>query len=193
MATLLWWLLESLMSCLVLDTIMQVMAIIWEHSSYNNCPTHNNGKCLYSNYSSSPQRSSYQFVRKATNVLQSCCSDYRLWYRLPPINTLLDNSSFTATIITTFGVSDAEVFATNILTNSAHIMYCCYHLLSQISKKRLNYLFRRYTGYAAFTLVLFFFVTIDYDWRIGNGKYTILVSGYCIVVYHPSYNTLVIS
>ena len=56
-----------------------------------------------------------------------------------------------------------------------------------------KYIFRRYTGYAAFTLVLFFFVTIDYDWRTGNDKYTILVSGHCIAVAHPSYNTIAIS
>ena len=99
----------------------------------------------------------------------------------------------TATIMTTFGVSGAEVFATNILTHSAYIMYRCYHLRSGISKKRSNYLFRRYTGYAAFTLVLLFFVTIAYDWRTGNGKYTILASGHCIILDHPSYNTLAIS
>ena len=99
----------------------------------------------------------------------------------------------TATVITTFGVSGAEVFATNILTHSAYIMYHCYHLKSGISKKRSNYLFRRYTGYAAFALVLLFFVTIAYDWRTGNGKYTILASGHCIILDHPLYNTLAIS
>ena len=99
----------------------------------------------------------------------------------------------TATVITTFGVSGAEVFATNILTHSAYIMYRCYHLRSGISKKRSNYLFRHYTSYAAFTLVLLFFVTIAYDWRTGNGKYTILASGHCIILDHPSYNTLAIS
>ena len=99
----------------------------------------------------------------------------------------------TATVRTTFGVSGAEVFATNILTHSAYIMYRCYHLRSGISKKRSNYLFRHYTSYATFTLVLLFFVTIAYDWRIGNGKYTILASGHCIILDHPSYNTLAIS
>ena len=99
----------------------------------------------------------------------------------------------TATVITTFGVSDAEVFATNILTHSTYIMYHCYHLRSGISKKISNYLFRCYTGYAAFALVLLFFVTIAYDWRTGNGKYTILASGHCIILDHPSYNTLAIS
>ena len=99
----------------------------------------------------------------------------------------------TATIMTTFGVSGVEVFATNILTHLAYIMYHCYHLRSGISKKRSNYLFRHYTGYAAFTLVLLFFVTIAYDWRTGNGKYTILASGHCIILDHPSYNTLAIS
>ena len=65
------------------------------------------------------------------------------------------------------------MFATDILYHSAYIMYCCYHLKSKISKKRSEYLFRRYTGYAGFTLILLFFVTIAYDWRTGIGKYTI--------------------
>ena len=99
----------------------------------------------------------------------------------------------TATILTILGVSGVELFATNILTHSAYLMYRCYHLKSEISKKRLNYLFRCYTAYAAFTLVLVFFATIAYDWRTGNGKYTIMSNGYCIILDHPSYDTLAIS
>ena len=52
----------------------------------------------------------------------------------------------TATITTFLGIAGIEVFATNILTHLAYIMHRCYHLRSQISKKRSNYLFRRYTG-----------------------------------------------
>ena len=76
---------------------------------------------------------------------------------------------------------------------SLHHVSLLYHLRSEISKKRSNYLFRRYTGYAAFTLMLFLFVTIAHGWRTGNGKYTILVSGHCVAVAHPSYNTIAIS
>ena len=72
-------------------------------------------------------------------------------------------------------------------------MYRCYHLRSEMSKKRSSCLLRCYTAYAAITLALFFFVTIAYDWRTGNGKYTISASGHCYIVDHPSYNTLVIS
>ena len=76
----------------------------------------------------------------------------------------------TAAITTFLGITGIEVFATNILTHSAYIMHSCYHLRSGISKKRLNYLFRHHTGYAAFTLMLFFFVTVAYDWRTGSGS-----------------------
>ena len=87
----------------------------------------------------------------------------------------------------------AEPFATNILTHSAYLMYRCYHLRSEISKRRLNCLLSCYTAYAAITLALLFFVTIAYDWITGNGKYTISASGHCYIVDCPSYNTLMIS
>ena len=72
-------------------------------------------------------------------------------------------------------------------------MYCCYHLKSQLSKKRSEYLLRCYTSYIGFTLILLFFVTIAYNWRTGNGKYTILVTGHCIFTHHSAYNTSLIS
>ena len=85
-----------------------------------------------------------------------------------------------AAIVTiTLTYTGSEVFATTILYHLAYVMYRCYHLKSEISKKRSEYLFRRYAGYAAFTLTLLFFVTIAYDWRTGNGKYTILANGHC--------------
>ena len=76
-------------------------------------------------------------------------------------------------IIFALAYSGSEMFTTNILYHLAYIMYRCYHLKSEISKKRSEYLFRHYTGYAGFTLILIFFVTIAYDWRTGIGKYSI--------------------
>ena len=96
----------------------------------------------------------------------------------------------TTTIIFALTFSSSEIFATDILYHSAYIMYRCYHLKSEISKKRSEYLFRHYTGYAGFTLILLFFVTIAYDWRNGIGKYTILENGHCSFVNTSSYNTL---
>ena len=82
------------------------------------------------------------------------------------------NSQTTCHIITIiFALTFAgnELFATNILTHCAYLMYHCYHLKSEISKKRSKFLFRYYTAFAAFTLILLFFVTIAYDWRTRNG------------------------
>ena len=99
----------------------------------------------------------------------------------------------TVTIIFISAFPCVESFATNILTHSAYLMYRCYHLRSEITKKRSNCLLRCYATYAAFTLALLFFVTIVYDWRTGNGKYTISANGHCYIADHPSYNTLTIS
>ena len=96
----------------------------------------------------------------------------------------------TTTIIIALAIADVELFGTNILCHLAYLMYRCYHLKSEISKKRSQFLFRRYTGYAAFTLILLFFVTIAYDWRTGNGKYTISASGHCALLNQHSYNTI---
>ena len=93
------------------------------------------------------------------------------------------------TIILTLAITGTESFGTNILCHLAYLMYRCYHLKSEISKKRSQFLFRHYTGYAAFILILLFFVTIAYDWRTGNGKYTSSASGHCRFL-HPSYNTV---
>ena len=99
----------------------------------------------------------------------------------------------TATVIFILSFPCVESFATNILCYSAYLMYRCYHLKPDISKKRSKYLFKSYLAYSAFTLVLLFFIIIAYDWRTGNGKYTIMENGHCYVVDHSSYNTLVIS
>ena len=127
------------------------------------------------------------------SIVVTCCGFTFLHLTHCWITVNLQTICHTATITTFLGFAGIEVFATNILIHSAYIMYRCYHLRSGISKKRSNYLFRRYTGYAAFTLILFFFVIIAYDWRTGNGKYTILASFHCIVMDHSSYNTLAIS
>ena len=44
-----------------------------------------------------------------------------------------------------------------------------------------------------FALVLLFFVTIAYDWRTGNGKYTILANGHCNHIDYSTYDTLYFS
>ena len=55
-----------------------------------------------------------------------------------------------ATIAFILTLASEEVFATNILYHLAYIMYRCYHLKSAMSKKRSEYLFRRYIAYAGF-------------------------------------------
>ena len=63
------------------------------------------------------------------------------------------------TITLTLTLSGVELFTTNILYyvyHSAYLMYRCYHLRSAISKKKSEYLFRCYTAYAVYTLLLLF-------------------------------------
>ena len=86
-----------------------------------------------------------------------------------------------------------ELFATSILTHLAYIMYRCYHLKSEISKKRSQFLFRCYLAYAFIALVLLFFVTITYDWRTGNGRFTLLPNGHCTFIDQYTYNTILLS
>ena len=93
------------------------------------------------------------------------------------------------TIIISLAIPGVELYATNILTHSAYLMYRCYHMKKTISKKSSQFLYRCYTTYAAITLVLLFFVVIAYDWRTGNGEYTILASGHCFYWNIPSYDT----
>ena len=89
--------------------------------------------------------------------------------------------------------TSSEIFATNLLSFLAYLTYRCYHLKSEISKKTSQFLLRCYTGYAVFALVLLFFVTIAYDWRTGNGKYTILANGHCNHIDYSTYDTLYFS
>ena len=97
------------------------------------------------------------------------------------------------TIIFALTFAGNKLFATNILTHCAYLMYRCYHLKSTISKKRLGFLFRCYTTYAGCTLILIFFVTIAYDWRTGMGENTNLANGHCSYVDPSSFNTLVVT
>ena len=98
----------------------------------------------------------------------------------------------TATIIFKLSHAGTGLFAACILTHLAYVMYRCYHLKSEMSKKTSKFLFRCYTAYASITLILQFFVTIAYDWRTGNGKYTLLANGHCNFIdqYQYSYKTL---
>ena len=89
---------------------------------------------------------------------------------------------YTTMIIFVIAAGSYQVFATNILTHLAYTMYRCHKLKSGISDKRSQFLFRCYLAYALFTLVLLFFLVISYDWRTGNGRYTILPSGHCVFV-----------
>ena len=99
----------------------------------------------------------------------------------------------TATIMFMLMYAGTGLFAACILTHSAYLMYRCYHLKSEMSKKTSKFLFRCYTAYASITLILLFFVTIAYDWRTGNGKYTLLANGHCNFINQYSYKTLFFS
>ena len=72
-------------------------------------------------------------------------------------------------------------------------MYRCYHLKSKVSKKMSQFLLRCYTTNAGSTLILLLFVTVAYDWRTGNSKYTILANDHCSLFDHSTYNTLFFS
>ena len=100
---------------------------------------------------------------------------------------------YTAMLTYTLTFASSEIFGTNILSFLAYLMYHCYHLKSEVSKKTSQFLFRCYTAYAVFVHILLFFVTIAYDWRTGNGKYTILANGHCNHIDYSTYNTLYFS
>ena len=99
------------------------------------------------------------------------------------------------TAIMTFMITynSVELFATNLLTHLAYIMYRCYNLKEEISKRKSQFLFRCYLAYALTMLILLFFVTIAYDWRTGNGRYTLLPNGHCNFINTYSYKTLIFS
>ena len=109
------------------------------------------------------------------------------------INVKSEIICYTAMMIFIITYTSIELFSTNMLTHVAYIMYRCYNLKAEISKRRSQFLFRCYLAYALITLVLLFFVTIAYDWRTGNGRYTILPNGHCHFIDTHSYQTLFIS
>ena len=99
----------------------------------------------------------------------------------------------TTTVLFIITVINNHVFGTNILTHLSYIMYHCYNLKSEISKKNENFLFRCYFAYAIITVLIIVFLTIAYDLRTGNGKYTILPNGHCNFIDQYSYETLFLS
>ena len=100
---------------------------------------------------------------------------------------------YTATITFMIASTSIELFATNLLAHLAYIMYRCYNLKAEITKKRSQFLFRCYLAYAFIALILLFFVAITYDWRTGNGRYTLLSNGHCNFIDQYSYKTLFLS
>ena len=114
-----------------------------------------------------------------------------LMYYWIPVNSVIICYTTMITFMITY--TSVELFATNLLTHVAYIMYRCYNLKAEISKKRSKFLFRCYLVYALITLILLFFVTVAYDWRTGNGRYTLLPNGHCDFIDTHSYQTLIIS
>ena len=96
------------------------------------------------------------------------------------------------TVIMLYMISSTgvELFATTILTHLAYCMYRCYHLKSEISDKNKQFIFRCYIAYVLITLILLLFLITAYDWRTGNGKYTLLPNGHCNFIDQYSYPTL---
>ena len=88
------------------------------------------------------------------------------------------------TIMITYVIAfiGTEVFATDMLTHLAYIMYRCHKLKSEISTKKSYSLFKRYASYAFGTLLLFAFLTLSYDLMTESGKYLLLPGGRCSFV-----------
>ena len=85
----------------------------------------------------------------------------------------------TTMILFVMSYKTSELLATNVLTHLAYIMYRCYNLKSCVCKKTSKQLVKYYISYTLIPLTLVFFVVIAYDWRTGNGSYTILPNGHC--------------
>ena len=100
---------------------------------------------------------------------------------------------YTAVMTFMITYTSVELFATNLLTHLAYIMYRCYNLKAEISKRRSQILFRCYLAYALITLILFFFVTITYDRKTENSRYTLLPNGHCNFIDMYSYKTLILN
>ena len=83
----------------------------------------------------------------------------------------------------------SETIVTCILTYLVNLMYCSYNL-KQMSKSKSKFLFKCYTTYVIGTIIFYLFVTIAYDLKTGNGKYTLdPLHGYCIFISEMTYNT----
>ena len=95
-------------------------------------------------------------------------------------------------VMISFMMSDtgSELFATTLLSHLAYLMYRSYWLKPEISDKNKQLLFKYYVAYAFITLVLLFFLTITYDWRTENGRYTLLPNGHCDHIDQYAYKTL---
>ena len=85
----------------------------------------------------------------------------------------------TIMVIYVMAFMGTEVFATDMLTHLAYIMYRCRNLKSEISTKQSYFLFKWYATYAFGTLLLFACLTISYDLITGSGKYLLLPDGRC--------------
>ena len=105
---------------------------------------------------------------------------------------IVNSQKICYTLIILFMISSTgvELFATTILTHLAYCMYRCYHLKSEISDKNKQFIFRCYIAYVLITLILLLFLITAYDWRTGNGKYTLLPNGHCNFIDQYSYPTL---
>ena len=97
------------------------------------------------------------------------------------------------TIMMTYATANVgtEVFATDMMTHLAYIMYRCHKLKSEINTKQSYFLFKWYAIYAFGTLLLFACLTISYDLITGSGKYLLLPNGRCSF-FPSSYRTLFI-
>ena len=127
------------------------------------------------------------------SILLSCANGVALsiMHRLILVN--LQMICHTTVVIGLLAYVWVEVSATNILTHLAYVMYRCFNLKDEISDKRSKFLFQCYSAYAFTTLVLLFFVVIAYDWRTGNGKYTLLPNGHCNFIDIYAYETIYLS
>ena len=97
---------------------------------------------------------------------------------------------YIAMVTFTITIAGRELFATSILTHLAYIMYRCYNLKSEISKRTSQFLYRCYLAYAFIALTILFFVTITHDWKTGNIRFTLLPNGHCNFVYQYPHNKL---
>ena len=97
----------------------------------------------------------------------------------------------TIMVVYVIGNVGFEVFATDMMTHLAYVMYRCRKLKSEINTKQSHVLFKWYAIYAFGTLLLFACLTISYDLITGSGKYLLLPNGRC--GFFPSaYKTLYI-